>query len=331
MTGPGPRPPADAGRGAPAAESRASRSAPVYSVSVWSTPHNTIWMDIEQVARTDGQGIGLWAGKWRDGEEPAVADALRRTGLRVTSCAPRLWTILPVGWASPTVPALNFTGIEQDPVIRTRLICQSLERLAPFAPDCILLGTGAVPEGMTERDALDVIARGLAQVADAAGRLELRVGFELTSARRGAPISRLSDLVRLIDDVGRPNVGVVLDVFHSAWNPDVCREIPRHADRLVGLHVNDVPVQERGLYDRALPGEGRGLAARFVAAALQAGYDRWYELEVFSDDGTFAGRLPDSLWALPHEEMLRRAKAAFDRTYRRALELAAAGVADRRA
>ena len=46
-----------------------------------------------------------------------------------------------------------------------------------------------------------------------------------------------------------------------------------------------------------------------------AGFDGWYDLEIFSDDGTFGADYPDSLWKLDPLEMLRRAKGGFLRAW----------------
>ena len=47
--------------------------------------------------------------------------------------------------------------------------------------------------------------------------------------------------------------------------------------------------------------------------ALEAGgYDGWYDVEVMSDDGTFGDAFPDSLWALPVDEIARRAVRAME-------------------
>ena len=61
----------------------------------------------------------------------------------------------------------------------------------------------------------------------------------------------------------------------------------------------------RSDFDRAAP-RRRGRASPF-GALEEAGYDGWYDVEVMSDDGTFGEAFPDSLWALPAEEIARRA------------------------
>jgi hypothetical protein len=60
-----------------------------------------------------------------------------------------------------------------------------------------------------------------------------------------------------------------------------------HADRVYGVHVADRREPIRSDFDRGLPGDGSRAAV--------------------SDDGTFGDAFPDSLWALPAEEIARRA------------------------
>ena len=60
---------------------------PRYAVNEWSTPHNSVVQDIEQIARTGGQAIGLFGGKFRDREDALYLEALERHGL-VARCGP---------------------------------------------------------------------------------------------------------------------------------------------------------------------------------------------------------------------------------------------------
>jgi sugar phosphate isomerase/epimerase len=113
-------------------------------------------------------------------------------------------------------------------------------------------------------------------------------------------------------------------VFHSWCEPDLHARLREFGHRINSVHINDIRVEERSNFDRELPGLGRGVAAEIIATLLEVGYDGWWELEVFSDDGTYGNDFPDSYWKLPHEEFLRRAKEAFDRSYAEALELLAA-------
>jgi len=46
-----------------------------------------------------------------------------------------------------------------------------------------------------------------------------------------------------------------------------------------------------------------------------AGWDGLYDVEIFSDDGTFGAEYSDSFWAAPATETLARARTAFEQCW----------------
>jgi sugar phosphate isomerase/epimerase len=291
----------------------------LYAVNEWSLPpRRDVLEEIELIAASGARGIGVFEGKFGDTPVARIRAAMHEHGLAATFCVPRVWTILPVPFNTPTT--------ERDPKDRIRIICESIPRLAELEPAAIVVGPGV--SGDPERPAgpVEIVAEGLAEAADVAAAHGLEITFELLAERRGSPIHTLPDIVEFIDDVGRDNVGVMFDVFHSWCEPDLYDHIREFGHRVNGVHVNDVRVNERSSFDRELPGDGRAVCAPIMAALMEAGYEGWWELEVFSDDGSFGNAFPDSLWALPADDFLARAHAAFLREHARARELAA-GVA----
>ncbi len=89
----------------------------------------------------------------------------------------------------------------------------------------------------------------------------------------------------------------------------------RELGRVVGVHVSDCREPTRGWADRVLPGEGRADVPRVLALLDDAGWDGLYDIEIFSDNGTFGASYPDSLWDVPATELVPRARAAFDRVW----------------
>ncbi|HEY4277405.1 MAG TPA: TIM barrel protein [Conexibacter sp.] len=289
---------------------------PRYAVNSYSTPHNSVFEDIEQIARTGGSGIGLWEAKLPEGRDDEVRAALAAHGLKATFCVPTVHTILPVPF--------NVPGTVSDPAERTRAAAASVARLAAFDPVAIVIGPGTSGDASRPVGPVEAVAEGLGVVADAAADAGVEITFELLAERRGSPLHDLPTIAAFIDDVGRENVGIMFDIFHSWCEPDLHDHLREFGSRITGVHVNDIKVDERCGFDRELPGQGRAVAADIIATLLEVGYDGWWELEVFSDDGTFGTDLPDSYWKWPHELLLERSKTAFDRVYADALELLAA-------
>jgi sugar phosphate isomerase/epimerase len=104
-------------------------------------------------------------------------------------------------------------------------------------------------------------------------------------------------------------------VWHL-WNtPTLYDDIAREVDRFAGVHICDRREPTRGWADRALPGEGGANVPDILRALDAAGWDGLYDIEIFSDDGTFGNAYPDSFWAAPAEETLARARAAFEQCW----------------
>jgi sugar phosphate isomerase/epimerase len=279
---------------------------PNYTVSPFMLPHNSAIEDVAQVARTGGSGVGVsFAKLGGEVSDQQMRDALAEHGLRATFCVPTLWTIL------PTPAAFGKSSREKDPRVRTRRICDELERVAAFEPVAVIIGSGTSGNPDKPAGPLSAVAEGLAQIADRAQELDLQISFELFGKRRGTPITSLGQLIEFIDDVGRSNVGVAFDIFQSWADEGVHDAVRQHAKRILNVDVCDVRVKERSGFDREIPGRGRAVAPAIVESLLQGGYTGWWKLEVFSDDGTYGNDFPDSYWKMPHEDLLRLGHQAF--------------------
>lgn len=292
---------------------RSAMDAPRFAVNAYSTPHNGVFEDIEQVAAIGGAGVGLWEGKFADGQDEEIARSLKQHGLAAAFCVPRMHSILGIPFDKPGTP--------KDPRDRAELICQSIHRLAAFSPAVIAIAPGTSGDPAHPAGPLEAVVECLPAIADAAAEHGLLIGLELLAERRGSPLHTIPAMAEVIDRAGRDNVGIMFDVFHSWCEPGLHEHIATYGHLINSVQVCDVRVEERSGFDRELPGRGRGVAPDIIASLLAAGYNGLWELEVFSDDGTYGHDFPDSYWKLPHQEFLAESKQAFDDTYRTALSI----------
>ncbi len=63
------------------------------------------------------------------------------------------------------------------------------------------------------------------------------------------------------------------------------------------------------------PGEDRDTVVEGLRALDAAGWDGYYDVEIFSDNGSFGNAWPDSIWDTPAEQLAREAKEAFTRVW----------------
>jgi sugar phosphate isomerase/epimerase len=246
-------------------------------------------------------GIGVWEIKLPPAGDSDALEQLETSGLGSAAAVPAIPSILPL-------PLMEGPA---DPSERIEAICASIHRLAPFGPSSIVVLTGPGEDR-------DTVVAGLRTIGDEAGRVGMRVGLEPINSVGGEDwtmISSLPEAVDLLEEADRPALGIQFDTWHL-WNtPDLVSNIERHADRFVGVHVADWREPTRGWADRVLPGEGAAPLPEILGALERAGWDGYYDLELFSDNGTFGNAWPDSLWDVPAEELARRGREAFEQTW----------------
>lgn len=254
-------------------------------------------MSAYAAARADG--IGIWELKVED--DAAALEALDASGLGRASAVPAIPSILPL-------PLMEGPS---DPSERVEAICASVHRLAKFDPSGIVCLTGP-------GDDRDTVVAGLRTIGDEAESAGVRIGLEPINSIGGEDwtmISSLGEAVELLDEADHPALGIQFDTWH-VWNtPNVLDEIARHVDRFVGVHVADWREPTRKWADRVLPGEGVGDLPRLLGALDAAGWDGYYDVEIFSDNGAFGDAWPDSLWDVPAAKLARQAKESFERVW----------------
>jgi sugar phosphate isomerase/epimerase len=274
---------------------------PRLSLSQITTFRSSFADDVRAYAAAGLAGIGIWELKLPAGGDAEALEALAASGLARASAIPDVPSILP----------LPLLGGPDDPVERIDAYCRSLERLAPFEPSAVVLLTGTGERGAA--------VEGLRTIATEAERLGLRIALEPYQREGGelwSVVHSIPEALELIEDAGDPaNVGIQFDVWHL-WNtPTLFDDIAESIDRLAGVHISDWREPTRGWADRALPGDGGADVPAILRALDAAGWAGFYDIEIFSDDGTFGSAYDDSYWAAPAEETLARATAAFERCW----------------
>ncbi|HLH70166.1 MAG TPA: sugar phosphate isomerase/epimerase family protein [Candidatus Dormibacteraeota bacterium] len=279
---------------------QAALSYPKLSISQCTTYTADIRADISTYRAVGADGIGLWEFKLPHGQEAAIGELLAQTGLRPTLCVPEVASIVP----DP------FFAEPKDPRERRTALCAAIRRFAPFDPVAVMVLTGA-PDGHDLAGLRRTVVEGLKAAADTAGKVGVTLGLEPLRRTSGTLVTTLPETLELIEEAGVPEVGVIYDVWHLWDVPNGLDDLRRYAHRLVGVQVNDYRQPTRSWCDRLLPGEGRANVPAIFATLEAAGYDGWYDVEIFSDNGLFGNAYPDSLWDLPAEELARRAVASF--------------------
>jgi sugar phosphate isomerase/epimerase len=268
-----------------------------FSVGQYTTPRLSFAEDLAVYREAGAEGVGIDASlKITDVDEDLAR--FRDSGMQATFCMP----------STSTVFAGKIDKGLTDPVARVDAMCDAVREMARFEPVCVVLGTGPFSDVETDRP---FAVESLRRVVRVAAGLGQSVALEPLHTSLGPEWSYLTDLpgtLKLIEDIGEPDVGVLFDVWHLWDTPDIKDVLAANVETVYGVHVDDWRSPTRSWADRVLPGDGIGDAAGLLAILRAGGYDGWLELEVFSDDGFMEQEFPDSLWREDPVELIRRGR-----------------------
>jgi sugar phosphate isomerase/epimerase len=108
-------------------------------------------------------------------------------------------------------------------------------------------------------------------------------------------ISTLADALAVVKEVDRPNIGLMVDLYHVWQETDILSVLREARGRIVGCQVADWRPITRCRLDRVLMGDGCIPITELLTAIEAAGWDRWYDVEILSDE----------LWKMDGREFIK--------------------------
>lgn len=237
-----------------------------------TTPGWSLEQAIAGYARRGVHGIGVWR------------DKLAECGL---ARARRL-----LADAGAWVPSLCKAGDlalmrERGPGAALADCRQAIDQAAEIGAGAVVFvcgGVAGVDLARARGEVLDVLREAAPLAAQAGVRLGIEPFHPMHAAERGC-VNTLAQALRLCDESG-PGCGVVLDVFHTWWDPALYEGLaPQRLHRIATVQLCDWRVPTRHpVTDRAMMGDGVADLAGLVSHLEKNGYRGPYEVEIFSTD-----------------------------------------------
>lgn len=153
---------------------------------------------------------------------------------------------------------------------------------------------------------IDRAATDFRELGELAAKHGIRVGYEALAW--GRHISDHRDAWEVVRRADHPNIGLILDSFHTlskGIDPDTIRSIP--GDRIFFIQLADAPKIDMDLlywsrHYRNMPGEGDLDVTGFMRAVAATGYNGVVSLEIFNDQ--FRGGSPKSISVDGHRSLV---------------------------
>jgi len=213
-----------------------------------------------------------------------------------------------------------FRDLEGMPPEQRRRAFDRMERkfdvMGELGTDLILLCSNCSPLALNDRNR---ILDDLSELGERAAGRGVRVGYEALAWGRHVFDHR--DAWSLVRDVDHPNIGLILDSFHS-----LSRRIPSASigdirpDKLFIVQIADAPWLDMDLLSwsrhfRNMPGQGDLPVTEFAEAVFRTGYQGYWSLEIFNDRfraGSASGVAIDGFRSLQllRDEAARRPRPA---------------------
>lgn len=180
---------------------------------------------------------------------------------------------------------------------------RAIDEAAEIGAGCLVFVAGGLPEGSRDLPAararcLEGLAEVLPHAREAGVSLALEPLHPMICAFRSC-LSTLAQANDWIDALGAgPELGIVVDVYHVWWDPDMEREIERSAGRILSFHVCDWLMDTTDLrLDRGMMGDGVIDIRRIRRLVEATGYNGYREVEIFSERNWWR-RDPDEVVAI---------------------------------
>ncbi len=225
---------------------------------------------VEGCVRHGIPSIALWRHKIEETGLDACVRLVRDAGLHVSSvCRGGLF------------PSADATARQK----KIEENYRAVDEAAALHADSLVLVVGADP-AVSLADGRKMVEDGVAALVPYARTCGVKLGLEplhpMYAAER-CVLNTAAQALELASAYTAQEVGLILDVFHIWWDPQVWDSIARSAGRIYGFHVNDwlAPLPDM-LMGRGMMGDGVIDSHKLRLAVDQAGYDGPIEVEIFN-------------------------------------------------
>ena len=233
-------------------------------------PEHPDFIERIHAARAAGlDAVEFW--KWSNKDLDAVENALRETGLPLASILCEREGVLA-------------NGQHHERILEG--VARSLEVAQRLGTKIMIITTGDEQPGMSRAEQHAAIVRALKEAAKIVQGTGVTLALEPLNDRVDHPgyyLTSTEEGLDIIDEVGRPEVKLLYDIYHSAvMGEEIETVLDGRLDRVVHVHLADAP-------GRGEPGSGAMDWADRLEWLEKRGYEGYVGLEYRPSIGTVEG------------------------------------------
>jgi sugar phosphate isomerase/epimerase len=241
-----------------------------YSISQLTTLRSSFGEDVGQAVDAGVPAIGVWRRKLDDYGEQQAAERIAAAELAVSS----------VSYVGGFTGSAGMTYREAMTDAYSTLFTA-----AALRAECLVVCPGSRGR-YTARHERRLVAHAVRELAIAAEEFDLTLALQPMQhqfAHRWTSLNTLDSTLEMLDEVDRPNVGLVLDTFHLGHDRELVDRIPDFTERVAIVQLCDAPAHPESLYDRCLLGEGVLPLREIVNTLLDNDYRGCFDLQIWSE------------------------------------------------
>ena len=215
--------------------------------------------------------IGLWRKKIMEIGESVAVEAVRNSGLDVT-------TLSYAGGFSGSA-GLQFREALDDGY-------DALLTAAAVGARTLIVSPGGRAR-YTARHEFRLVTQAIRELSFVADELDLQLAVMPRTTRhagRWTSLHSLEQAVALCDATGRSNVGVVYDTFYLAEDTDALSVAGQCADRIFVLQLNDALDSRGPEYAQCMPGTGNLPIWETIQCLYENGFSGDVDVQIFDED-----------------------------------------------
>ena len=270
---------------APSVSTKSSFSSKL-AVNETTTHRWSFLEDVTSYCEAGFGAIGVWLPKLvQFGEERGI-ELIRDSGMSVSSVS---WTGGFTGWDGQSF---------QDSIDDAR---SAVKTAGELNAESLIVISGARC-GHTLSHARQLLNDALKILVDDAGEYGLALALQPMSSRECSFLTSLDETLEILDECNHPLVKMAFDVSQLWKEPHLLERIPEIASLVTTLQLCDQRDPPQSEFDQLLPGDGEIPLEEITTAFLDADYDGFFEIKIWSEE----------LWDSDYSDLLRTCRSRLE-------------------